>query len=129
MSFEDQPGEQTGLCNLDYLLVNLGRNQTTARRLVSLFLDHYGPLCERMERAAAEGNLAMLKDALHDIRSSCVLFSASECVDLARSIEDLLRDRLHDDGWLPPVDWVQKALELRRCMDRMAQELAQYLDA
>ena len=45
-----------GFCNLDYLVVHLGRNETTAMHLVDLFLEHYPVLAQRM-LAALEARL------------------------------------------------------------------------
>jgi nitrogen regulatory protein PII-like uncharacterized protein len=122
--------KQSGLCNLDYLLINLGRNRAMAQRLVSLFLENYPVLCDRMEKAVEEDDLYQLRDALHDIRSNCVLFSANVCVELVREMESLVRDRMNAaQAACRPVDWKAKAIELRENLDGMALELSTFLAA
>ena len=131
MSFSEQPEQQHRLCNLDYLLVNLGRNQAMAQRLVSLFLENYPVLCGRMEKAAAEEDLIRLRDALHDIRSNCVLFSANDCIELVRDMETLLREAglATQQRERKLVDWRAKTSELRASLDCMALELSSFLAA
>lgn len=116
------------LCNPEYLLVNLGRSQATADRLIRLFLDTYPALCQRLEEAATRGDLPALKNILHDIRSSCVLFSGHQCVDLARDIEQVVREQLSQASvGKSAVDWCSLATSLRECMRSMAAELTAYL--
>lgn len=115
------------LCNLEYLLVNLGRNQATAERLIKLFLDNHLVLIRRMHEALGAGDVPALKDALHDIRSSCVLFSGHRCVDLARELERALCE-VEDQGVEINADWDSIATTLSQCMLCMAGELTSYLD-
>lgn len=115
-------------CNLEYLLVNLGRNQAAAERLIHLFLESAPTLCLRLERAAAQGDLHALKDVLHDIRSSCVLFSGNRCLDQAREIEDLVRERLLESTTgQSAVDWSAMVAPLILCVQSMAVELENFL--
>lgn len=110
--------------NLEYLLVNLGRNQAAAERLIHLFLESAPTLCLRLERAAAQGDLQALKDVLHDIRSSCVLFSGNRCLDQAREIEDLVRERLiESSAGQAAVAWSELVAPLILCVQSMAVEL------
>ena len=67
-------GKGNDFCSLEYLLVNLGRNQAAADRLIHIFIETSPALCQRLENAANQGDLPALRDVLHDIRSSCVLF-------------------------------------------------------
>lgn len=116
------------LCNPEYLLVNLGRSQATADRLIRLFLGTYPALCQRLEEAAARGDLPALKDTLHDIRSSCVLFSGHQCVDLARDIEQVVREQLSQASVdNSAVDWCAMVASLGERMQCMAAELTAYL--
>ncbi|MBS1131659.1 MAG: Hpt [Proteobacteria bacterium] len=108
------------LCNLEYLLVNLGRNHATAERLIKLFLESHLVLIQRMQDALKSADIPVLKDALHDIRSSCVLFSGHRCVDLAREFEQAVHE---GEG-----DWNSMADSLSQCMLCMAGELASYLE-
>ena len=86
-------------CNLDYLLINLGRNEEAAKRLVHLFLDNYPNLIGRLDESLANQDLPTLQRVVHDIRGSCVLFSARDCLDQTHRIENMLRDALaHNEG-------------------------------
>jgi hypothetical protein len=115
-------------CNLEYLLVNLGRNQAAAERLIHIFLENAPTLCRRLENAAAQGDLPVLRDVLHDIRSSCVLFSGNRCLDQARDIEQLVREHLLETpiGTSVP-DWPSMSAPLVLCIQCMEAELAGFL--
>lgn len=124
MSENGLPRFQGGYCNLDYLLQNLGRNEETAMRLVGLFLENYPGLLERMMLALKMGDRAALKNALHDIRSSCVLFSGHHCVDLAKRFEESVRMYpTRTDALLAKEDWESMAEGLHNCLNRMASEM------
>jgi HPt (histidine-containing phosphotransfer) domain-containing protein len=116
------------LCNLEYLLVNLGRNQATANRLIRLFLENSPALCQRLMEAVERGDRVAVKDALHDIRSSCVLFSGHCCVDLAKNFEVALRDdqRSANGGH---AEWRAMAVSLCACVQSMADELGTHIDS
>lgn len=117
-------------CNLEYLLVNLGRNQAAAERLVNIFLENAPTLCRRLEDAAKQGDLPALRDVLHDIRSSCVLFSGNQCLDQAREIEQLVRQQLLEapiGNSAPVADWPLMSAPLSLCLQCMAAELAGFL--
>ena len=117
------------ICNLEYLLVNLGRNQAAAERLIHIFLDNAPTLCLRLEDAAMKVDLPALKDVLHDIRSSCVLFSGQLCVDQARYIEQVIREHLLETPVSnPATDWRSMSESLIVCIQCMASELKAYLD-
>lgn len=117
-------------CNLDYLLLSLGRNKETALRLVGLFLDSYPHLVRRLDEAVADGNLERLQQVVHDIRGNCVLFSAQECLELTVRMERALRQAI---GGHPSrgatADWTGDSALLRRALDRVAVELRNYLAA
>lgn len=120
--------DSCNICDLEYLLVNLGRNRATADRLCQLFLDNAPVLCGRLAKAAAEADLNSLKVVLHDIRSSCVLFSGHRCVDGAREVESLVREQiLLELPNRPTVDWCEKTVSLINCVQCMAEELQSYL--
>jgi HPt (histidine-containing phosphotransfer) domain-containing protein len=115
-------------CNLEYLLVNLGRNQAAAERLIHIFLANAPTLCRRLENAAAQGDLPALRDVLHDIRSSCVLFSGNRCLEQAREIEQLVREHLLEAsiGNSAP-DWPSMSAPLILCIQCMEAELQGFL--
>lgn len=123
----DKEGDES-LCNLEYLMVNLGRNQATADRLIRLFQENSPELCQRLIDAVERSDRAAIKDALHDIRSSCVLFSGHRCVDLAKTFEIALRDdqRFSDGGH---SEWQSMANSLCACVQGMADELSTHFDS
>jgi HPt (histidine-containing phosphotransfer) domain-containing protein len=123
----DIEGDES-LCNLEYLLVNLGRNQATADRLIRLFLENSSALSQRLMEAVARGDRVAVKDALHDIRSSCVLFSGHRCVDLARKFEVALRDDQHSSNG-GHAEWQAMAESLCACVQRMADELGAHVNS
>lgn len=115
-------------CNLDYLLINLGRNEEAAKRLVHLFLDNYPNLIGRLEESLANQDLPTLQRVVHDIRGSCVLFSARDCLDQTHRIENMLRDALaHSEGLGNGIDWESELFGLRESLKRMVDELKHYL--
>ncbi|MFV5214138.1 Hpt domain-containing protein [Azonexus caeni] len=111
-------------CNLDYLLVNLGRNRAAAERLIRIFLENYPQLVARLERAAADHDILAMQDAAHDIRSSCVLFSAHQTVALARELEYMLYCHRRDGV---QVDWLARSTRLRDSLSGVRAELLSYL--
>lgn len=127
LGFSQQNGS---FCNLDYLMVNLGRNEATAMRLVGLFLENYPVLSERLSLALEAGDYAALLDALHDIRSSCVLFSGYRCVNLVKSFEESIRDHMErtNSGDIRG-DWKVIAESLMACMHCMASEMSLFVAA
>lgn len=125
LGFKQQNGS---FCNLDYLMVNLGRNEATAVRLVGLFLENYPTLSERLSQAVEAGDSAALLDVLHDIRSSCVLFSGHRCVDLAKNFEESVRDHMEQaHSGDARGDWSVLAESLAACMHCMALEMKAFL--
>jgi HPt (histidine-containing phosphotransfer) domain-containing protein len=120
--------KNSDFCNIEYLLVNLGRNQTAAERLIHVFLDSAPALCQRLEEAAKRSDLVVLKDVLHDIRSICVLFSGHRCLDQARNIEDAIRDHESpSQGGKSSPDWHSMCAPLVLGVQCMADELKGYL--
>jgi len=114
------------VCNLDYLLGNLGRNRAVANRLVQLFLDGYAGLMERFLRAASEGDMQAMRNVVHEIRGSCVLFSAHEAVALARELEYLLHAH-RDNG--TDIDWLARSQPMRDSLNAVYAELKRYKDS
>lgn len=128
MSENGVPQFGGGYCNLDYLLQNLGRKEEAAIRLVRLFLENYPGLLERMMFALQAHDHVALKNALHDIRSSCVLFSGHRCVELARRFEESLREHpTNGDAALLSKKWEAMAAGLCSCLEAMATEMKGYL--
>ena len=116
-------------CNLDYLLINLGRNEAAAKRLVSLFLDHYPILVKRLDDSVKACDLRALQQIAHDIRGNCLLFSAHECLETARRIEHGLHKQLTDKtADAGKIDCLPEVLQLRHSLERMVVELKGFLD-
>ena len=114
-------------CSLDYLLINLGRNEAAAKRLVRLFLEHYPNLVQRLDDSVKTHDLHALQQAVHDIRGNCVLFSAHDCLERARRIETGLHNhRAGNKG--DGIDWLAEALVLRQALENMVAELKRFLD-
>lgn len=111
------------ICNLDYLLVNLGRNRAAANRLVQLFLENHPQQVSRLERAASEGDISAMQDVVHDIRGSCVLFSAHRAVALAREFEYVLHCHRQDGSG---VNWLARSAALRSALAAVHDELKRY---
>ena len=124
MSGKRNEVREQALCNLEFLLVNLGRNQATAERLIGIYLQNYPLLCQRLTEAVQNDDRAGLRDALHDIRSSCVLFSGQACVDQARQFEAIARDETIP---INKADWNLLTTALCDCLQGMADELRAYL--
>jgi len=111
-------------CSLDYLLVNLGRNDLAAKRLVQLFLDNVPNLVERLEVSARNGDLQALQSVVHDVRGHCVLFSAHQCLEKSRFLENALHDALEgNQTWSHEIDWSFEAAELRHMMQQVVIDL------
>ncbi len=128
MSENGRSPRGASFCDLEFLLVNLGRNQETADRLIRLFLANAPVLRQRLSDAARAGDLPALKDTLHDIRSSCVLFSGHQCVDRARDIELVVREHLaRAPRDSQAVDWHGMSLPLHASIACMVDELESYL--
>lgn len=128
MSEKGRQQLRSSYCDLDYLLVNLGRNKATAMRLVGLFLQNLPNLSERLNDSLDSRDRMALRDALHNIRSSCVLFSGHRCVDLAKDLEDSLRSHAELGGgeeiW---HDWKIMADALLNCLQCMADEMSVFV--
>lgn len=117
-------------CNLDYLLGNLGGNKGAAKRLVGMYLGNHANLLQNFDQAVERRNLLEVRQIVHDIRGSCVLFSANRCLDLARRIEEALRGPLEGvvgkNGALP--DWVVDCTQLHDALEAMAVVLHDFMD-
>ncbi len=118
-------GRDKTACNLEYLLINLGRNHAAALHLTRIFLDNYPLLIKRIEEGVRQADWSAVKDAAHDIRSSCVLFSADTAVKHAKTIESLLHQHAENPA---EVDWQEKLTELRGALRQVVTELRCYLD-
>ena len=119
---DENSGERA--CNLDYLLVNLGRNRAAAERLIRIFLENHPQLVSRLEDAASGGDLLAMQDVAHDIRSSCVLFSAHRAVALARELEYGLHNHRRGDG---TIDWATRSATLIIALAEVCAELRRFL--
>lgn len=125
MSVNDTTDGTRKVCDLDHLMVTLRRNKAAALRLVQLFLDNYPRHMQRLDVSSRDADLFALRDTVHDIRSSCMLFSAEITVDVARDLEYALHEyQLHGIE----ADWVGKATALRNAMAVLAARLCNFVD-
>lgn len=113
------------VCDLDFLLVTLKRNKSTALRLVELFLENYPRYMDRLDISVQNGDLIALRDIVHDIRSSCMLFSAEIIVAIARDLEDAIHE--HQLRGIE-ADWVEKSTALKNAMAVLAARLCIFVD-
>lgn len=121
----------SSVCDLSSLLENLGGDVSAAQRLVKIYLDNHPVLLGNLDRAVQRNDLQAVLQAVHDIRGSCMIFSAQTCLELARKIEDALR-RLPSGGSLLATvvvgGWVEECATLAVALDEMAAELRGLLD-
>lgn len=125
MTYPMEPGSSFKTINLDYLLTNLGGNAGAAKRLVSMYLNNQPALLSSLDQGISNTDLRAIKQAVHDIRGSCVLFSANACLVLARRIEDGLRQMAPDTlpGGVLNDDLMADCLSLRQAVVAMGEEL------
>lgn len=113
-------------CDLKYLLGNLGGNIEAARRLVHMYLENHPALLRALDVAVQRHDPAAIRQAVHDIRGNCVIFSAETCLDLTRRIEASLRQGAGGESLLAAGlngSWVEDCATLTVAMDEMAEEL------
>lgn len=118
----------TPSCSLDYLLSNLGGNMGAAKRLVNMYLSNHPRLLEKLRLAIEQEDLRGIRQVVHDVRGSCVLFAAERCLALARDVDDALSASLVIDGAnntdsVPA--WRRGALALLDALEVVAVELQQ----
>lgn len=120
---EDGSGGKS--CNLNYLLSNLGGNLAAAKRLVAIYLENHPVLLRSLDAALQRNDAAAIRQAVHDIRGSCVIFSANTCLELAKKIEDGLRQSPERPTSLDQMagGWFDECAALIVAMDEMAEEL------
>lgn len=121
MTYPMEPGSSFKTFNLDYLLTNLGGNAGAAKRLVGMYLNNQPALLNSFDQGISKADLRTIKQAVHDIRGSCVLFSANACLVLARRIEDGLC-QVPAGGFLND-DLLADCLSLRQAVVAMGEEL------
>lgn len=117
---EDKP------CDLGYLLGNLGGNMGAAKRLITMYLANHPNLLAVLDRATEAGDLRSIRQVVHDIRGSCVLFSARHCLLLTRRIEEALRAPADEIVAIESDEmpgWMKDCIELRGALVAMADEL------
>jgi len=126
MTYPMEPGSSFKTFNLDYLLTNLGGNAGAAKRLVGMYLNNQPALLSSLDQGISNADLRAIKQAVHDIRGSCVLFSANACLVLARRIEDGLRQVAAEEvpsGGVLGDDLMADCLSLRQAVVAMGEEL------
>lgn len=108
------------LCDMDYLLESLAGNRAMVEKLAGLFLDSYPGLVRELGQALARSDLAALRQIVHNIRGSCVLFSVGPGLALAGRLENELPDQ-------PGPDLAADCARLNGILEGMAQELGQFI--
>lgn len=89
--------EKAKVCDVDYLVQLLAGDRMAAKKLAQLFMDVY-PAKIGLFNAAIHGkDWIALRRSVHDLRGSCALFSATECINLASKIESTLPDQVAPD--------------------------------
>ncbi len=112
--------DETRSCGLDSLVEVLGGNREVAQRLAQMFLETYGSTLARLESAMGLEDLAAIRRIAHDIRGSCAVFAAEECLSIARKIEnDLTENRVEE--------WPADCARMHAAMGAMAKELRQFV--
>lgn len=108
-------------CGLDSLVEVLGGNRSVARRLAQMFLETYGSTLARLESAVGHGDLAAIRRIAHDIRGTCAVFAAEDCLAIARKIENDLIENLAEE-------WPADCARMHTAMETMAGELRQFVN-
>lgn len=109
-------------CGLDSLVEVLGGNRGVAQRLARMFLETYGSTLARLESAVGHGDLAAIRRIAHDIRGTCAVFAAEECLSIARKIENDLIENLVEE-------WPADCARMHTAMETMAGELRRFVNA
>jgi HPt (histidine-containing phosphotransfer) domain-containing protein len=96
------------------------------KRLVNMYLSNHPQLLEKLQLAIEQEDLRGIRQVVHDVRGSCVLFAAERCLALARDVDDALSVSLVIDGAgnsdsVPA--WRRDALALLDALEVMAVEL------
>lgn len=121
----------SSVCDLSSLLENLGGDVSAAQRLVKMYLSNHPVLLGNLDRAVQSNDLHAVLQAVHDIRGSCVMFSAQTCMELARKIEDDLRSLPSGGSLLATVmagGWIEDCATLAVALEEMAAELRGLID-
>lgn len=114
--------DETRSCGLDSLVEVLGGNRGVAQRLARMFLETYGNTLMRLDCAVEHGDLATIRRIAHDIRGTCAVFAAEECLTIARKIENDLTENLVEE-------WQTDCVRMHEAMEAMAEELRQFAAA
>jgi HPt (histidine-containing phosphotransfer) domain-containing protein len=73
---------------LSQLLLHLSEDKAKAHRLVEIYLTVYPVWLRALDDALAGHDRVALRRVAYAIRGGCAFFSATECVDLARQLEN-----------------------------------------
>lgn len=79
----------TPLTNYDAVLLRLGGEDDSVLHIADMFLELLPSMRETLWRTFNERNLAGFRDAVHSLRGSAAILSASEVVALGRHVEKM----------------------------------------
>ncbi len=106
--------------DMNHLLTSLAGNLAMARKLARLFLEMQPKMVSDVEEALGDWDLERLRRVVHNIRGSCTLFSAEQCLTLTRKLEGDLPDR-------PGPHLVEECSQLCSALGYLAQELEEFV--
>jgi two-component system sensor histidine kinase/response regulator len=78
--------------DLHNTLARLDGNQQLLREIAVIFLDDVEKMTEAIRRAITAGDAQELEQAAHKLKGSVAIFGASDCIALARQLEDSGRE-------------------------------------
>lgn len=107
--------------DVDHLLRSLAGNRPAARKLTTMFLDMYPGKIALLDAALQAADWVALRRVVHDLRGSCGMFSATDCLSLASKLEGVLPD--HVGPQLP-----EDCAHFKEALADLAAELRQFLD-
>lgn len=107
--------------DMDNLLRSLSGNRAMANKLANMYLGMYPRMRANLHAALDASDAHALAKAAHEVRGSCVMFSARRCIELARDIEEQAKI-------LPIEDLHADCALLDDALDALAGELRRFVD-
>ena len=84
-------------CDINHLLQSLGGNRLAVEKLVRIFLDMYPAKIALFDNALQTADWVSLGRVVHDLRGTCAILSASDCLVLAAKLENALPEHVTPD--------------------------------
>lgn len=107
-------------CDVTHLLQTLAGNRMAARKLAQMFLDLYPGKIVLIDAALQAEDPVALRRVVHDLRSSCAMFSATDCLALASRLEASLLERTDSNV-------ADDCARLKSALTDVAEELRRFL--